>query len=230
MSALAVRRLSVDRGGKAIVVDISFTVAAGEIVAVMGPSGTGKSTILRAIAGLEPITSGTVDLSGLVLSAGAVPTGARLRELHRRIGFVFQSHHLFAHKTACENVWLAPVHVSGQLRGEAEARARALLDGLGVGHRADAYPHALSGGEAQRVAIARALAMERPLLLMDEPTASLDADRRTELARTLRGLATDGRSLVVASHDSAFVGELTERTITLHDGRLVGDRRPAEVF
>jgi polar amino acid transport system ATP-binding protein len=230
VSVLALRNLSVDRGGRGIVFDISFEIAAGEIVAVMGPSGTGKSTILRAVAGLEPIASGTVEVGGLILSAGSVPGGTRLRELHRQVGFVFQSHHLFAHKTACENVWLAPVHVSGQPRDEAEARARVLLDELGVDHRADAYPHELSGGEAQRVAIARALAMEPPLLLMDEPTASLDADRRTELARTLRALASHGRALIVASHDAMFVRELTDRTITLDAGRIVRDGPVAEVF
>jgi ABC-type polar amino acid transport system ATPase subunit len=133
---------------------------------------------------------------------------------------VLQFHHLFAHLSALHNVWLAPVHVHRRPKPDAVATARQLLDRLGVGHRADAMPHELSGGEAQRVAIARALAIDPPLLLMDEPTASLDAARRVELAATLRDLVADGRTVVVATHDEAFVGACAHRTLIMDGGRL----------
>lgn len=229
MSLLAGKDLTLTRGGQVIVNDVSFSVERGEIVALMGPSGAGKSTILRAIAGLDPIGAGTIDIDGFTLAAGAIPRGRALGELHRRVGIVFQFHHLFAHKRALENVWLAPVHVLGQPRAEAEQHAQSLLESLGVGHRAGAYPHELSGGEAQRVAIARALAMEPPVLLMDEPTASLDTERRGDLAQTLRRLAVQGRTLMVATHDVDFVRMLTDRVIVLEAGRVVRDTRGAEV-
>jgi len=133
---------------------------------------------------------------------------------------VFQFHHLFEHLTALHNVWLAPVHVQSQPRPEAEGRARELLERLGVGHRADAYPRELSGGEAQRVAIARALAVGPPLLLMDEPTASLDPARRGDLAAILRRLADEGRTLVVATHDIEFARACAGRVLTMEEGRL----------
>ena len=135
---------------------------------------------------------------------------------------VFQFHHLFEHLTALQNVSLAPVHVLGQSQHTAERKARGLLEGLGVGGRADALPRELSGGEAQRVAIARALAVGPPVLLMDEPTASLDPARRGDLAATLRGLAGEGRTLVVASHDQDFARACASRVLTMQDGELTG--------
>ena len=206
VSTLEVAGLEVRRGGRPIVQGVSFRVERGEILALMGTSGAGKTTVLRAIAGLEPVTAGRVSIEG-----GGAGTG---------IGMVLQFHHLFAHLSALHNVWLAPVHVHRQQKTDAVARARALLDKLGVGHRADAMPHELSGGEAQRVAIARALAVEPPVLLMDEPTASLDPARRIELARTLRSLAAEGRTLVVATHDSAFVEACAHRTLVMDAGRV----------
>ena len=219
MSVLRVAALQVDRGSRRIVEDVSFEADRGELVAIMGESGTGKTTVLRAIAGLEPVAGGAIEIDGLVLQRGAMPAGARLRELHRRVGMVFQFHHLFANMTALRNVALAPVHVLGRPRAEAERQARMMLESLGVGHRVDAMPHELSGGEAQRVAIARALAMEPPVLLMDEPTASLDPARRGELATTLRELARAGRTVVVASHDAEFVRACAHRVVTLENGR-----------
>jgi ABC-type polar amino acid transport system ATPase subunit len=182
------------------------------------------------VAGLDPIGAGRVDIDGFSMGAGPVPTGAALRALHARVGFVFQFHHLFAHMRALENVVVAPVHVLGRERKDAEQRARTLLESLGVAHRADAYPHELSGGEAQRVAIARSLAMEPPLLLMDEPTASLDPARRGELAQTLKGLVDQGRTLVVATHDVEFARVLADRVIVLDHGRVTRDAPAAEVF
>jgi ABC-type polar amino acid transport system ATPase subunit len=200
VSVLEVSGLEVRRGGRVVVRGVSFRVERGEILALMGASGSGKTTVLRAVAGLDRAAAGTITIEG------------------GQVGMVLQFHHLFAHLSALHNVWLAPVHVQGVARADAVARAQLLLDRLGVGHRAAAMPHELSGGEAQRVAIARALAIDPPVLLMDEPTASLDAARRDELARTLRELAADGRTLVIATHDSAFVEACAHRTMTLpHD-------------
>jgi ABC-type polar amino acid transport system ATPase subunit len=217
---LAVQRLSIRRGARTIVDGASLDVSRGELVALMGPSGSGKTTILRAIAGLEPFAGGNIDVGGVHLHANGLPRGRDLRELHSRVGMVFQYHHLFAHMTAIHNVWLAPVHVHHVPRARAETRARELLTMLGVGEVAEALPHELSGGEAQRVAIARALAVDPPLLLMDEPTASLDAGRRGELAATLRDLAGQGRALVVATHDEDFARICARRIVRLEEGRL----------
>jgi polar amino acid transport system ATP-binding protein len=134
---------------------------------------------------------------------------------------VFQFHHLFEHLTALHNVWLAPVHVFGRARADAERRAGELLDRLGVGARAAAFPHELSGGEAQRVAIARALAVGPPVLLMDEPTASLDPARRDELAVTLKELAGSGTTLVIATHDDDFVAACAARVVRMESGRVL---------
>jgi ABC-type polar amino acid transport system ATPase subunit len=133
---------------------------------------------------------------------------------------VFQMPSLFDHLTAIENVTLAPIHVLGQAQDAADARARGLLETLGVGHRADAMPHELSGGEAQRVAIARALAVDPPVLLMDEPTASLDTSRRLELAATLRQLAGSGRTVIMATHDAEFVRACASRVLVMENGRV----------
>jgi ABC-type polar amino acid transport system ATPase subunit len=177
--------------------------------ALVGASGSGKTTVLRAIAGLDPVAAGRIVIEGS--GDGGAPARATL---------VLQFHHLFAHLSALHNVWLAPVHVHGRARAEAEAQAQALLDRLGVGHRAAAMPDELSGGEAQRVAIARALAVDPPVLLMDEPTASLDAARRDELARTVRELAADGRTLLIASHDATFVEACAHRIVVMEGGRV----------
>jgi ABC-type polar amino acid transport system ATPase subunit len=221
MSAvLAVRDLTLQRGVRAIVERVSLAVAPGELVALMGPSGSGKTTMLRAIAGLESFASGEIDVAGVHLRANGLPRGRQLRDLHSRVGMVFQFHHLFAHMTALHNVWLAPVHVQHVSRADAETRARDLLSRLGVGEVADSMPHELSGGEAQRVAIARALAVDPPLLLMDEPTASLDQGRRDELAATLRQLVSEGRALVVATHDEPFARICAQRVVRIEAGRL----------
>jgi ABC-type polar amino acid transport system ATPase subunit len=223
MSALVARNLQVTRGGRAVVERVSFDAKPGELLALMGASGSGKTTILRAIAGLEPVTGGTIETGDVRLGPGPLPRGAALRALYARVGMVFQFHNLFAHLSALHNVWLAPVHVRGESRETAERTARRLLDELGVGARAEARPHELSGGEAQRVAIARALAMDPPVLLLDEPTASLDPERRADLARTVRTLVSDGRTVLAATHDADFVRGCADRVLSLQAGRLAGE-------
>ena len=220
MKAIAVAGLHVRRGTRDVVHDASFGAERGDILALMGASGSGKTSVLRAVGGLDPIAGGTITIDDVHVDASPLRPDVR-RLLHRRVGMVFQFHHLFAHLTALHNVWLAPVHVLHQPREQAEARARALLDQLGVGHRVDALPHELSGGEAQRVAIARALAVGPPVLLMDEPTASLDPERRGELASTLRQLAAGGTTLIVATHDLDFVEACSCRVVRMEAGRIV---------
>lgn len=222
--------LTLARGGRVVVEDVSFSVERGSVLAVTGPSGAGKSSVLRALAGLDPLAAGRVEIDGLVLAPGPLPTGARLRELSRRVGIVFQFHHLFAHLTAIDNLCLAPVHVLGRARVDVERDALAQLEALGVAARAAARPDQLSGGEAQRVAIARALVMRPPLLLMDEPTASLDAARRGELAALLGGLSRSGLTLIVSTHDRDFARAVAGRALVLESGRAVREGAVAEVF
>src|SRR6478609_1472488 len=193
----------------------------------MGPSGVGKTTMLRVIAGLETFQSGTVHVEGIVINGANGHPPANLRDLRAKVGMVFQFHHLFEHLSVLKNVWLAPVYARGMPQREAENRARALLAALGVEHRARALPRELSGGEAQRVAIARALAMDPPVLLMDEPTASLDPARRGELGETLKRLTAAGRTLLITTHDDDFVREFVTTVAILADGVVVeaGDPR-----
>lgn len=230
VTTLDVRDVEIRRGTRLVVEGVTFSAARGELLALMGASGTGKTTVLRAIGGLDSIAAGAIEIDGLRLTPGSLPRGRLLRDLHRRVGMVFQFHHLFAHMTALHNVWLAPVHVLRQPRVDAVRRARELLEMLGVGERAEAMPHELSGGEAQRVAIARALAVEPPVLLMDEPTASLDQARRGDLASTLRELAGQGRTVVIATHDEDFARACAHRVVMLEGGRVTRDGRTSEVL
>lgn len=219
-TALSVRDLQVRRGDRLVIHDVGFDVAPGEIVALMGASGAGKSTILRAIAALEPIAAGTIAAGNAMLVAGALPPESRLIELRRRVGIVFQSPSLFEHMTALDNVTLSLIHVLGWERDRAETTARELLGSLGVEHRMHAYPRALSGGEAQRVAIARALAPDPAVLLMDEPTSALDPARRGALGESLRKLAASGRALLLSTHDAEFARDFADRVLTLTDGAM----------
>lgn len=231
MSAvLAVDGVSVVRGGREILRRVSFEASRGEIVAVMGLSGGGKTTILRAIAALDPFDAGTIAIDGSTLWAGRLPPRRELAAVHRKVGMVFQMHALFEHLSALDNVALAPVHVAGIARHEAGGRAIELLESLGVAHRRDALPRELSGGESQRVAIARALAMDPALLLLDEPTASLDPARRFELGGILRRLAAGGRTLVLTTHDDDFVRQFADRVAILSAGEIVESGLPRDVL
>lgn len=225
-AVLDARGLELARGTRAILRGVDLSVAAGELVALMGLSGSGKTTILRAIAGLEPFGGGAITVDGLVLDA----TARHHAELHRKVGMVFQFHCLWDHLTALQNICLAPMHVYGATPAEAASRAHALLTELGVAHRAEALPRELSGGEAQRVAIARALAADPTLLLLDEPTASLDPARRGELGHTLRQLAATGRSLLLTCHDDDFVRDFATRVVVLADGVVVEQGDPQRVL
>ena len=220
-TVLDITGLQLLRGSRTILSDVSLSIARGDIVAVMGPSGSGKTTILRAVAGLEPFQAGRIAVDGVALNGGGVTTKTALRQLRRKVGMVFQFHCLFEHLSAIENVCLAPVHAHGVSPEAARTRGLELLRAFGVDHRAAALPRQLSGGEAQRVAIARALAVDPPLLLMDEPTASLDPERRTELGVLLQGLQRQQRTLVLSTHDEDFAHDFATRILRLRDGKIV---------
>ena len=215
---LDIRGVHMRRGARRILAGATFTVPRGGIVALMGPSGSGKTTMLRAIAALEPFDEGAITIGALEITGGKALAGDALRQWRSRIGLVFQSHHLFEHLTALQNVTLALVHVHGIARDAADRRAGELLLSLGVEHRGSAMPRELSGGEAQRVAIARALALDPPLLMMDEPTASLDPARRSSLGVLLRDLAASGRGILMSTHDAAFADEFASAVVRLGGG------------
>jgi polar amino acid transport system ATP-binding protein len=227
---LEVRGLRLSRGTREILRGVDLAVSRGELVALMGLSGGGKTTVLRVVAGLEPFERGEVVIDGVSLEPGGLPVDGTLKSLRRKVGMVFQFHYLFEHLTAIQNVSLAPVHVHRVARAEAERQAQQLLDELGVGARARALPRELSGGEAQRVAIARALAVGPPLLLMDEPTASLDPARRNELGETLRALTASGRTLLAVTHDDDFVRDFATRVVVMDEGAVVESGIPTEVL
>jgi ABC-type polar amino acid transport system ATPase subunit len=219
---LQVRDLGLRRGDRTILCDATFSLSGGGVAALMGPSGSGKTTVLRAIAGLERFDAGTIVLNGLTLNAGQRHSVDVLKKLRRQVGLVFQFHHLFEHLSALRNVTLAPMHVLGVPAAAAERRARELLEVLGVEHRASALPRELSGGEAQRVAIARALAVDPPLLMMDEPTASLDPSRRNELGELLSRLADQNRTILLTTHDEDFASRWTTTILRVNSGIVVG--------
>lgn len=215
---LSIRDLELKRGTRVLISRLNLQARAGELIALRGSSGSGKTTILRAIAGLDPFETGTIEVGEARLEGGRLPDQLMWQRMHRSVGLVFQFHCLFEHMTALQNVCLAPVHVHGTPSREAEQTARELLAQLGVESRAGALPRELSGGEAQRVAIARALAVNPPVLLMDEPMSSLDPSRRADLGALLQRLTEAGRTLLVTTHDDVFASTFATRVITIEDG------------
>jgi glutamate transport system ATP-binding protein len=206
--------------------DIDLTVRRGEVVVVIGPSGSGKSTLCRAINRLETIDGGTITLHGQPLPQ----EGKELARLRSEVGMVFQSFNLFAHKTVLENVTLGPIKVRGTKRADAEERARALLDRVGVGQQAGKYPAQLSGGQQQRVAIARALAMEPMLMLFDEPTSALDPEMIKEVLDVMVDLARGGMTMIVVTHEMGFARTAADRVVFMADGAIVEESTPDEFF
>jgi len=215
-------------GGRAVLRGIDASVERFETVALVGPSGGGKSTFLRCLNGLNAFDAGSVEIAGIALSPDTPPHAPALRPLRARVGMVFQGFHLFPHLTALENVALAPLHVRGETGEVVEQRARALLERVGLGDRCLARPGQLSGGQQQRVAIARALAMEPEVLLLDEPTSALDPQMRGEVLAVLRDLAGTCTMLVV-THEMSFARNVATRIWVFDDGRLVEDGPPAQV-
>ncbi len=206
--------------------DIDLEVARGEVVVVLGPSGSGKSTLCRAINRLEPIDGGSVQVDGVELPA----EGKDLAALRSDVGMVFQQFNLFAHLTILDNVVLAPTRVRGVSRTEAQEAARVLLDRVGIGDQSDKYPAQLSGGQQQRVAIARALAMEPKVMLFDEPTSALDPEMVGEVIDVMAGLAKDGMTMIVVTHEMGFARRAAHRVVFMADGEIVEDTTPDSFF
>ncbi|MCJ1687154.1 amino acid ABC transporter ATP-binding protein [Rathayibacter sp. VKM Ac-2927] len=220
-------------GGNLVIRGIDLTVAPGDVTCLLGPSGSGKSTFLRCINHLEKIDAGTISVAGELV--GYRRHNGRLHELRdaeiatRRseIGMVFQQFNLFPHLTVLENLIEAPVLVRREKVSDATARARVLLDRVGLGAKADAYPRSLSGGQQQRVAIARALAMRPRLMLFDEPTSALDPELVGEVLDVMRDLAAEGMTMIVVTHEIGFAREVAD-TVTFMDGGVVVESGPPE--
>jgi glutamate transport system ATP-binding protein len=206
--------------------DIDTVVNRGEVVVVIGPSGSGKSTLCRAINRLETIDSGVITIDGAKLPE----EGRALATLRADVGMVFQSFNLFAHKTVLENVTLGPIKVRGMKKAEAEKKALALLDRVGVANQAKKMPSQLSGGQQQRVAIARSLAMEPKLILMDEPTSALDPEMINEVLDVMVGLAADGMTMIVVTHEMGFARKAADRVLFMADGAIVEEAAPEQFF
>ncbi|MCF1494357.1 ATP-binding cassette domain-containing protein [Agrobacterium vitis] len=223
---LVISKLEKKFGPISVFSDINLSVVPGEVVVIVGPSGTGKSTMLRCVNGLEEINGGSITFEGEQVRA-------RTREivkLRRRIGMIFQSFNLYPHLTALENVMLAPVKVLKQPKAEVEARAKELFRKVRLDHRLHAYPSQLSGGEQQRVAIARTLAMEPHLMLFDEPTSALDPETVGDVLRVMEDLATEGRTMLVVTHEIGFARHVGSRMIFMDGGKIVEDRPPNEMI
>ena len=201
-------------GSTEVLKGINLDVHQGDVVALIGRSGSGKSTALRCVNGLEKISSGTLDVCGYQLHESNVDQ----RELRLRVGIVFQSYNLFPHLTVRQNIALAPVKVRRLGRAQANALADHVLDQVGLRARADAYPHQLSGGQQQRVAIARSLAMEPVVMLFDEVTSALDPELTGEVLRVMERLARDGMTMLVVTHEMAFAQSVAKKVVFVNDG------------
>ncbi|MFD1538507.1 amino acid ABC transporter ATP-binding protein [Nonomuraea guangzhouensis] len=215
---------------------IDLTVERGEVVVILGPSGSGKSTFLRCVNHLETIEGGAIHVDGELI--GFRDSGGRVHHLgdrditrqRREIGMVFQQFNLFPHFTVVQNIMEAPVGVRRESRAKARARALALLERVGLADKTNSYPRQLSGGQQQRVAIARALAMEPKLMLFDEPTSALDPELVGEVLATMKGLANDGLTMIVVTHEVGFAREVADRVVFMDGGVIVESGPPAEVL
>lgn len=222
---IQIRDLSKWFGPVQVLRGVNLNVAAGQKVVVIGPSGSGKSTLIRCINRLEDFQQGEVTVDGHALSGLR-----RLEPVRREVGMVFQSFNLFPHLSILKNVMLAPVKLRGLNPAEAEKRARALLERVGIAEQAAKFPPQLSGGQQQRVAIARALAMEPKIMLFDEPTSALDPEMVGEVLDVMRGLAHGGMTMIVVTHEMGFAREVADRVVFMDRGELLEDAPPAEFF
>jgi polar amino acid transport system ATP-binding protein len=233
VDARAVRKVF---GDNEVLKSVDLTVNPGEVVSFLGPSGSGKSTFLRCINHLERIDGGEISVNGHLVGyrrQNGKKYELRPREVaaaRRDVGMVFQRFNLFPHLTAVENVMEAPVYVKRENRAQARERALRLLDRVGLGDKPAAYPAQLSGGQQQRVAIARALAMEPRLMLFDEPTSALDPELVGEVLEVMRGLAAEGMTMIVVTHEIGFAREVCDRVVFMDGGVIVEQGPPREVF
>jgi polar amino acid transport system ATP-binding protein len=205
---------------------MDLDVAEGEVICLIGPSGSGKSTFLRCINSLEQPTDGTVEVDGNLIT----DKHAKLDKIRENIGMVFQQFNLFPHLTVLKNITMAPMHCKKMPRAEAEAKAMALLESVGLEEKANALPGSLSGGQQQRVAIARALAMDPALMLFDEPTSALDPEMVGDVLEVMRRLANEGMTMIIVTHEMGFAREVASRVVFIDGGVIVEEGPPAQVF
>ena len=206
---------------------MSLSIERGEVAAIVGPSGSGKSTVLRTLVGLTPLSSGVIEIEGRSYN---YRRGADLRAARDRMAIVFQQYNLFQNMTVLRNVTLAPVRIKRRPRAEVEADALRLLDLVGLSNKRDAYPDELSGGQQQRVAIARALALHPEILLLDEVTSALDPELVGEVLETIRRLANQGMTMIIVSHEMAFVREVADKVVFMDQGEVLEEGPPSAIF
>jgi len=211
-------------GSNEVLRGISCSVEKSEVVCLIGPSGSGKSTVLRCINGLEKADAGTITVDGTVVGA------ATLRDTRLKVAMVFQRFNLFPHRTVLENVMEGPVHVQRVAIAEAREHALKLLEKVGLREKADSYPSKLSGGQQQRVGITRALAMRPMAILFDEPTSALDPELVGDVLRVMRGLADDGMTMMVVTHEMGFAKAAADRVVFMDQGEIIEQGTPTELF
>ena len=211
---------------KTVINDLSLSVKKGEVIVIVGASGCGKSTLLRCLNGLEDIQGGSIKLDGEPVLKGS----KTISEIRRKIGMVFQSYELFPHMNVLDNILLAPVKVLNRKKDEVKDEAMALLKRVGLDNKALAYPRQLSGGQKQRIAIVRALIMHPEVLLFDEVTAALDPEMVREVLEVILGLADEGKTMLIVTHEMQFAGAVADRIIFLEDGKIWEEGTPEEFF
>lgn len=227
MKHLEIKGLSSAYGSTRVLRDVSLDAGKGEVVSLIGPSGSGKSTLLRVLIGLTPPTAGEVSIAGEKVNYSNRRSVKAVRD---RMSIVFQQYNLFQNMTVLRNVTVAPIKIKKRPRAEAEKNAMSLLERVGMAERKDAYPDELSGGQQQRVAIARALATNPEILLLDEVTSALDPERVNEVLDTIRALTSEGITMLIVSHEMAFVREVSTRVAMMDEGRIVEYGSPARIF
>ncbi|WP_020468464.1 amino acid ABC transporter ATP-binding protein [Zavarzinella formosa] len=227
---IQVTQLVKSHGVRRILSDVCMNVSPGTVAAMIGPSGGGKSTLLRCINGLEQFDSGDIRVGTTKLAAKGASAPGKLLDLRRTIGMVFQQFHLFPHMTALENVMAGPRFVLHQARDEARKTAEALLDRVGLSQRKNAKPEQLSGGQQQRVAIARALAVKPQAILFDEPTSALDPKMADEVMGVITDLARQGQTMIVVTHAMSFARQVANHVVVMAEGRVAESGVPGQVF